>query len=89
MGSHALLLRGTEGEAVADARRTPAMDVFANGEVTRVQEPQGGSLASVPGLPSPDVASTAQWIKAVLAGNAPVPAPIAQQVAHIVHLSRP
>ena len=26
-GQHALLLRGTEGEPVADARRTPAMDV--------------------------------------------------------------
>ena len=53
MGATALLLRGTEGEPVADPRRTPAMDVFSNGEVTRVQEPQGGSLASVPGLPTP------------------------------------
>lgn len=88
VGATALLLRGTEGEPVADPRRTPAMDVFSHGEVTRVQEPQGGSLASVPGLPAPDVASTAQWIQAVLAGDAPVPTPIAQQVAHIVHLSR-
>lgn len=89
VGTTALLLRGTEGEPVADPRRTPAMDVFAHGEVTRVQEPQGGSLASVPGLPAPDVASTAQWIQAVLAGDIAVPNPIAQQVAHIVHLTRP
>ena len=83
----ALLLRGTEGEPVADPRRTPAMDAFALGQLTRVQEAQSGSLASVPGLPAPDVASTATWIKAVLAGQEPVPEPIAQQVAHIVRLA--
>ena len=83
----ALLLRGTEGEPVADPRRTPAMDTFTNGQMSRVQEAQGGSLESVPGLPAPDAASTAAWIQAVLAGQAPVPTPIALQVAHIVHLS--
>jgi anthranilate phosphoribosyltransferase len=85
----ALLLRGTEGEPVADARRTPAMDAFAHGQTTRVQEPQSGSLASVPGLPAPDATSTARWITAVLAGHEPIPTPIAQQVAHIVQLARP
>jgi len=84
----ALLLRGTEGEPVADARRTPAMDAFADGEVTRVQEQQEGSLANVPGLPTPDAPSTSAWIAAVLAGQEPIPAPIALQVAHIVQLSR-
>ena len=83
----ALLLRGTEGEPVADARRTPAMDAFANGQMTRVQEPQGGSLLSVPGLPAPDVDSTARWIQAVLDGQEPIPTPIALQVAHIVLVS--
>jgi anthranilate phosphoribosyltransferase len=83
----ALLLRGTEGEPVADPRRTPAMDAFVAGQMTRVQEPQGGSLVSVPGLPPPDVQSTATWIRAVLDGSESVPAPIALQVAHIVHLS--
>jgi anthranilate phosphoribosyltransferase len=84
----ALLLRGTEGEPVADPRRTPAMDAFFEGEVTRVQEAQGGSLESIPGLPAPDVSSTATWIQAVLAGQQPIPTPIALQVAHIVHLSK-
>jgi anthranilate phosphoribosyltransferase len=83
----ALLLRGTEGEPVADPRRTPAMDAFANGQVTRVQAPQGGSLLSVPGLPAPDIDSTTRWIQAVLNDQAPIPAPIALQVAHIVQLS--
>ena len=89
MQAHALLLRGTEGEPVADPRRTPAMDAIADGQVTRVQEAQGGTLASVPGLPAPDVASTAAWIQAVLSGEQPVPAPIALQVAHIVRLTKP
>lgn len=83
----ALLLRGTEGEPVADPRRTPVMDAFANGEVTRVQEMLSGSLVNVPGLPAPDVQSTANWIRAVLDGQEPVPTSIALQVAHIVLLS--
>ena len=82
----ALLLRGTEGEPVADPRRTPAMDAVADGRLTRVQEAQGGSLASVPGLPAPDATSTVSWIQAVLDGQEPVPPPIALQVAHIVRI---
>lgn len=84
----ALLLRGTEGEPVADARRTPAMDVLLNGEALRVQEAQAGPLASMPQLPAPDAHSTAHWIAAVLDGQIPVPAPIALQVAHILLLCR-
>lgn len=84
----ALLLRGTEGEAVADARRTPAMDAFVGGQVTRVQDAQTGPLAQLPDLPGTDPDDTAAWIRRVLAGQAPVPAPIAQQVAHIVALAR-
>lgn len=88
IGANALLLRGTEGEPVADPRRTPAMDAFLAGEVTRAQEAQAGSLMTVPGLPAPDAQSTATWIKAVLNGTEPTPEPIALQVAHIVHLAK-
>jgi anthranilate phosphoribosyltransferase len=84
----ALLLRGTEGEPVADPRRTPAMDSFTHGELTRVQDAQEGSLANLPDLPTPDAPSTASWIQAVLSGQQPVPAPISLQVAHIVQLCR-
>jgi anthranilate phosphoribosyltransferase len=83
----ALLLRGTEGEPVADPRRMPAMDAFVNGEQSRVQEQQSGPLGHVPGLPATDAQSTANWIAAVLDGREPLPASIAAQVAHIVHLS--
>ena len=81
---HALLLRGTEGEPVADARRTPAMDVFKNGQTLRVQEQQEGSLAKMPELPSTDAAATAVYIEHVLQNLLPVPEPIARQVQHIL-----
>ena len=84
----ALLLRGTEGEPVADPRRTPAMDAFGQGDSWRVQEAQSGPLAQVPDLPAPDAASTARWTQAVLDGQQPVPAPIALQVSHLVRLAR-
>ena len=88
-GQHALLLRGTEGESVADARRTPAMDVFINGQTRRVQAPQDGPLAQVPDLPGTDAAATAAYIQRVLRGDLPVPQAIAQQVQHILHEVKP
>ncbi|MFT4195927.1 DNA-binding protein YbiB [Ottowia sp.] len=84
-GARAMLLRGTEGEPVADARRTPRMDVFLNGAARLVQEGRPGPLARLPTLPTQiDAASTAQYIVAVLAGALPAPEPILLQVEHIV-----
>ena len=88
-GQHALLLRGTEGESVADARRTPAMDVFKDGQTRRVQDPQEGSLVQVPDLPGPDALATAAYIQRVLRGELPVPGPVAQQVQHILQEVKP
>jgi anthranilate phosphoribosyltransferase len=86
-GSHALLLRGTEGESVADARRRPRMDGFVHGQRLALCDAHVGALASLPDWPtSCDVASTAAYIEAVLSGQQPVPAPIAAQVEHILHL---
>ena len=87
MGGNALLLRGTEGEAVADPRRTPKMQGFINGQIVEQQAHQDGPLTSLPDLPSGlDATSTATYIRSVLDGSQPVPTPIAQQVAHILHL---
>ena len=88
-GSDALLLRGTEGEPVADPRRTPQMDGFLSGHAVRLQEAQGGPLTALPTLPrTTDAASTAAYTRAVLSGELPVPEPIARQVEHILHLLR-
>lgn len=85
VGAHALLLRGTEGEPVADARRTPQMEAFREGQRLLLQPAQEGSLASLPDLPR-DISAeaTAAYIRNVLDGRLPVPAPIAVQVAHIL-----
>ncbi len=83
-GAQALLLRGTEGESVADARRTPRMELITGGEVRVLQEAQAGPLGQLPELPSVDAGATAAYIRAVLAGDLAVPQPIAIQVQHIL-----
>lgn len=88
-GQHALLLRGTEGEPVADARRTPAMDVFKDGQIRRVQERKEGSLVQVPELPTTNAAATARYTEHVLQGLLPVPEAIALQVQHILREVNP
>lgn len=88
INANALLLRGTEGEVVADARRTPQMDAFIAGQRSLLQETQPGTLATVPDLPKEiDADSTARYIRSVMSGSIAVPASIAQQVAHILHMT--
>ncbi len=80
-GARALLLRGTEGEVVADARRTPQMDAFVRGTRTPLAEAQTGSLGQLPELPTNiDASTTARYTHAVLHGELPMPAPLAAQV---------
>jgi anthranilate phosphoribosyltransferase len=86
-GSHAMLLRGTEGESVADARRRPRMDGFLHGQPILLCDAQEGSLSQLPDLPKAcDAASTATYVLQVLSGEKPVPEPIAAQVERILHL---
>lgn len=85
--AHALLLRGTEGEPVADARRMPRMTGFVAGRQVLLEESPSGSLVAPPELPATvDAAGTAAYIQSVMAGRLEVPAPIARQVEHILHL---
>ena len=84
-GARALLLRGTEGEAVADARRTPQMDAFVHGQRVSLVEAQTGSLIKLPELPGEiDALSTARYTQAVLDGELPVPAPLTAQVQAVL-----
>jgi len=87
-GANALLLRGTEGEPVADARRCPAMDAFVGGHSWRIQQAQGGSLAPVADFPTPDAEATRNWTAAALLGQRAIPEPIATQVRHTLELAR-
>jgi len=84
----ALLLRGTEGEPVADARRMPQMDGFVAGRRVTLQEGRKGTLTDLPDLPKEiDPQTTAAYIHDVLEGRKPVPDSMAQQVEHILQLA--
>jgi anthranilate phosphoribosyltransferase len=88
MRSTALLLRGTEGEVVADARRLPQMDGFVRGERVMLQEGRKGTLTDLPDLPKEvDPETTATYIRDVLAGRKQIPESMALQVEHILHLA--
>ena len=80
----AVLLRGTEGEPVADPRRTVALDGFAQGRHTRLQEALAGTIAGVPDLPAADAAATAQWTRDVLQGQRSAPVSVELQVEQLV-----
>ena len=87
----ALLLRGTEGEPVADARRTPRMDAFIAGQRIDALSvaAQGGVLARVPQLPAAiDAATSAAFIEAALSDPSTVPLPIQCQVRAITALGQ-
>ncbi len=87
--ANALLLRGTEGEAVADPRRVPRMQGFVAGQPVVMQAAQSGALTALPDLPKAiDADSTAAYIRRVMAGDSPIPHPIAQQITHILHLHK-
>ncbi len=85
--ANALLLRGTEGEVVADARRRPTMQAFLNGQAQLPLEGDAGPLATLPDLPrTNDAIETADYTRAVMAGDKTIPGPIAQQVECILQL---
>lgn len=82
------LMRGTEGETVANAKRANQIDWFHQGERTVLVEKQG-PVDDWPPMPAErDAASTAVWIAAALRGEQPVPEPIQQQVAHCLQVAR-
>jgi anthranilate phosphoribosyltransferase len=84
----AFLMRGTEGETVANANRAQQIDWFHAGErkVLVQRDAPTDDLAQVPA--ALDAASTAAWIALALRGDAPVPPSILEQVAQCVRVSK-
>ena len=82
-GASAMLMRGTEGEPVADPRRLPRLDVFTHG-VLRPDlslPAKEGVLTELPVLPRAiDAATTAVYIQSVVSGEKPAPGPVSSQV---------
>jgi anthranilate phosphoribosyltransferase len=82
-----VLMRGTEGEPVADPRRMPRMEVYVGGQAqAELSVPaHEGVLAELPLLPRTcDAATTALYIQAVMSGEKPAPAPLERQVQLLV-----
>ena len=65
----------------------PPMEAFIAGVRQPAREAQTGPLTALPELPkSTDAQVTAAYIRAVMAGTQPVPAPIAMQVEYILQV---
>ena len=82
--ANAMLMRGTEGEPVADPRRLPRLDLFIDGQLREdlALPAHEGVLRELPVLPRTcDAATTAMYIQSVLSGEKPAPGPLTQQVA--------
>ena len=82
LGTHALLLRGTEGEPFANPKRRPRIEYLHEGASEVLFEAEHDSLKALPNLPeSCDAKTTADWMRQVLAGEFTLPPPIANQLA--------
>ncbi|MES2758428.1 MAG: DNA-binding protein YbiB [Pseudomonadota bacterium] len=84
----AFLMRGTEGETVANANRAQQIDWFHGGQRTLLvqRDAPTDDVAEAPA--GRDAATTAAWIARALRGEEPVPASIAEQVAQCLLVSK-
>jgi anthranilate phosphoribosyltransferase len=82
------LMRGTEGETVANAKRAQQVE-WIHGNRLEVIVPKQAPVDEMPPLPEgSDAAATANWIMAAMRGEQPVPDSIAEQVRQCVEVSR-
>ncbi|QJE00681.1 DNA-binding protein YbiB [Massilia forsythiae] len=84
----AFLMRGTEGETVANANRAQQIDWFHAGQRQLLVERDAPTDELAPAPEGRDAAATADWIARALRGEQPVPAPIAAQAAHCLQVAR-
>ncbi|HEX9173087.1 MAG TPA: DNA-binding protein YbiB [Telluria sp.] len=82
------LMRGTEGEPVANATRGRQIVWFHGRERSVLAESDAPNDDAVALPEASDAASTAAWITRVLKGEVPVPGPIAAQATHCLAVCR-
>jgi len=88
MKSHAMLLRGTEGEPVADPRRMRKDIRLLNGQVLDIHDPDDAGSVDALALPLNMTADeTAAFIQKLIKHPANVPAPIQMQVKRLAELA--
>jgi anthranilate phosphoribosyltransferase len=85
IGARAVVMRGSEGEAVAGMKRMFQVDLIERG-ATRMLAPADrlpiDRLVVLP--PAGDAVATAAWVQAALSGEQPVPENVARQVALVL-----
>jgi len=78
----AILMRGTEGEAYANPRRRPRIELYRTGEPQILFEQERVSEDEWAGPPqSVEARATASYVRRVLGAKEPVPRPIVNQLA--------
>ena len=82
------LMRGTEGETVANAKRAQAVTWFHDNQAQVLIEKQAPVDESPPLPEASDAKTTAEWVLQALEGQQPVPEPIAEQVRQCVQVAR-
>lgn len=88
MNAHAMLLRGTEGEPVADPRRMRKDIRLLNGQVLDIHDPDDAGSVDALELPLNMTANdTAAYIQTMIKHPDKVPAPIHMQVKRLVELA--
>ncbi len=88
VGTRALLLRGTEGEPFANPKRRPRIEHLHDGVADVLFEAEHDSLKTLPHLPETcDAKATVDWMRRVLAGEYPLPQPLANQLACCLYAS--
>jgi anthranilate phosphoribosyltransferase len=85
-GESALVMRGTEGEAFANPRKRPRIELFEAGEGTVLFEEEHMTAAA--GTAEADVKATAAWTHKALKGEVALPMPIVNQLACCLYGTR-
>ena len=88
MHANGLLLRGTEGEPVADPRKLSVMRCFVKGQRLSQFDMSSQNVHEPIDLPlGMNAQETAEFIESILQGHRPVPSPIKVQIELITRLS--
>lgn len=81
-GERAIVLPGTDGEPFADPRRRPRIEYFEDGSAHGLFDEEHAALDGATAAPeSLEAKATASYIRRVLEGSAPLPLPIANELA--------
>ena len=87
-GGYGLVFRGTEGEPFANPKRRPRLEYVYQGNSAILFEAEHDSIKVLPHLPeAADARTTAIWTQKVLDNQAPIPLPLANQLACCLYAS--